>query len=214
MKGQVFFAGFYKKRGGRILLKTVALAVLLTCTVAPAFGHGGKMAADGCHYCRKNCEALGIPTDAKHCHKAFRKGEVTEQTIVGYPRIIDGDSIRIEKLNIRLHGIDAPEIKQQCKVSTDLKPCGRVASEVLADLIGDEKIRCLWSERDRYDRLLASCYVGEKNVNAEMVKLGMALAYRRYSDRYVEEEEYAKNAGLGLWATNFVEPWKWREGKR
>ena len=35
--------------------------------------------------------------------------------IYGVPKIIDGDTVYINTKKIRLEGIDAPEIKQQCK---------------------------------------------------------------------------------------------------
>ena len=42
----------------------------------------------------------------------------------------------------------------------------------------------------------------------------MALAYRKYSKRYVPEEDKARAAKRGMWAGEFVAPWDWRKGKR
>ena len=203
------------RRQGRLLNFIRAVLVLtLLCTFTSAPGHAGKTAADGCHYCRANCADLGVLPDRRHCHPNLEKKEKARQILVGYAEIVDGDSIRINEKNIRLQGIDAPEIRQQCKIGKHIEPCGRKARETLSELIGDGFIRCIWSEKDRYERFLATCYSDHQNVNAAMVKRGMALAYRRYSMRYIEEEEYAKMGGLGLWVTNFVEPWEWRKGKR
>ena len=52
------------------------------------------------------------------------------------------------------------------------------------------------------------------NVNARLVYEGMALAYRRYSKKYVPEEDEAKAAKRGMWAGEFVAPWDWRRGER
>ncbi len=47
-----------------------------------------------------------------------------------------------------------------------------------------------------------------------MVRQGFAVAYRKYSKRYVEAEEAAKKAKIGVWQGPFVMPWEWRRGKR
>jgi endonuclease YncB( thermonuclease family) len=48
------------------------------------------------------------------------------EEITGNPHIIDGDSIRIGDTEIRLHGIDAPEAKQLCKVKGKEWRCGKL----------------------------------------------------------------------------------------
>jgi endonuclease YncB( thermonuclease family) len=47
-----------------------------------------------------------------------------------------------------------------------------------------------------------------------MVKSGWALAYRKYSNDYIKEEEEAKKKKIGLWAGEFIPPWKWRRLKK
>ena len=47
-----------------------------------------------------------------------------------------------------------------------------------------------------------------------MVGEGWALAYRDYSEKYVPQENAAREAGKGIWAMRFVSPWEWRRGKR
>ena len=47
-----------------------------------------------------------------------------------------------------------------------------------------------------------------------MVQQGLALAYRRYSLDYVDEEADAQAARRGIWAGEFVKPWEWRREKR
>ena len=190
------------------------LALSLILAVTATMGHNGKTAADGCHYCRTNCAQWGVSEDVRHCHDSSDKKKEVEQKIAGHAEITDGDSIRIAMQSIRLLGIDAPELKQYCKVNNSGVPCGEHARKKLLELIGGRPVYCFWSDVDRYGRLLATCYVREKNINAEMVKLGMALAYRRYSDQYIEEEEQARDAAIGLWGGEFIEPWRWRKEKR
>ncbi len=47
-----------------------------------------------------------------------------------------------------------------------------------------------------------------------MVSQGWALAYRRYSLDYVDQEADAQAVRRGIWAGEFVPPWEWRRGKR
>ena len=64
------------------------------------------------------------------------------------------------------------------------------------------------SRRDRYGR------VGGEDVNATMVRHGWALAYRRYSTDYEDDEDDARAAKVGLWAGEFMPPWEWRKLNR
>ena len=81
-------------------------------------------------------------------------------------------------------------------------------------LVNGVDVRCTWSERDRYNHALATCYGRDADINAMMVEIGMALAYRHYSGIYIEQEERAKVAKRGLWDADFVPPWKWRREVR
>ena len=102
------------------------------------------------------------------------------EEITGIPRLIDGDSIRIADVDIRLQGIDAPEAKQLCLVNEDDWACGKAATETLSFLSVEAPFRCTWTERDRYNRALATCFRKDKNINGMMVGVRMALAYRHY----------------------------------
>ena len=143
--------------------------------------------------------------------------------IYGVPKIIDGDTVHINSKKIRLEGIDAPEIKQQCK-KPSLKisaiiglqinknySCGVIAKIKLIDKINNSKIKCISSSKDRYNRFLATCYKNRINLNKWMVRNGYAVAYKRYSKDYVRDEEYAKKNKLGLWEGTFIMPEKWRK---
>jgi|TARA_B100000315_G_C14524329_1_gene563078 endonuclease YncB( thermonuclease family) len=135
--------------------------------------------------------------------------------LTGKPRIIDGDTIVIAGQRIRLHGIDAPEAKQTCQRQDGTEyRCGDMATFALAGLIMGLWVRCEGGTTDRYGRLIGTCIIGRVNLNAEMVRRGWALAYRRYSSDYVDEEDEARMAGRGLWQGRFEPPWEWRRGKR
>lgn len=145
------------------------------------------------------------------------------EEIFGFPNIVDGDTIRIDNYKIRLEGIDAPEMKQRCKkekfkISSIIGltfyedyNCGAVSKENLVEKIGSSKIKCISISQDRYKRYLATCFRDKINLNKWMVRNGHALAYKRYSKKYVLDEEFAKENKLGLWQGKFINPEKWRK---
>jgi endonuclease YncB( thermonuclease family) len=138
-----------------------------------------------------------------------------QPTFTGRPSITDGDTIRIGDTRIRLHGIDTPESKQTCQEQDgSVYRCGDMATFALAALIEKHWVTCNQTDKDRYGRVVAVCFTGPINLNAEMVKSGWALAYRKYSTDYVEQEASARAAKRGMWQGRIVEPWQWRRGKR
>ena len=118
-------------------------------------------------------------------------------------RVVDGDSLEIGTERIRLWGIDAPELDQSCTDKAGkTNACGRIASAHLRRLISGAPVLCKGLERDRYDRLLAICSVGQIELNKAMVQDGHALAFGGYD----ADERVAKNAKIGLWAGTFERP--------
>ena len=132
--------------------------------------------------------------------------------ISGLPIITDGDTIKIFNKRIRLHGIDTPENKQICIKNFKKYNCGEEATAALVKKINEEKVICKVQDKlDRYKRYIGVCFVGEINVNKWMVRNGYAVAYRRYSKDYIEDENYARKSKLGLWSGSFTHPEKWRK---
>ena len=93
-------------------------------------------------------------------------------------------------------------------------PCGQVATNALIDKIGISPPTCVGDTRDRYTRLLATCFVDDLDGNGWLVQHEYALAYRKYSTRYVDEEEEAKALKRGVWSGTFTPPWDHRRGAR
>ena len=68
---------------------------------------------------------------------------------------------------------------------------------------------------DLYERRIATCHIWPRsNLNADMVRFGFALAYRKYSESYVLYEGFARTDKAGMWAGDFVPPWEWRSRKK
>ncbi len=140
--------------------------------------------------------------------------------ISGLAKVSDGDTIRIDKKKIRLLGIDAPEKKQKCKKSkislsfiTFNKDysCGEISTNKLKNKINNKFITCKSNNKDRYNRFIAECYIGKTNINKWMILNGHAVAYRKYSKKFVAQENLAKKEKLGLWSGTFQMPWEWRK---
>ena len=89
--------------------------------------------------------------------------------------------------------------------------CGQVSKKKLVQKIAQYKVKCTLLGKDRYKRYLAKCFKGKLNLNKWMVRNGYAVAYRKYSKRYILEENFAKEEKLGLWKGNIINPEKWRK---
>jgi len=89
--------------------------------------------------------------------------------------------------------------------------CGKVSKEKLITKISESEIKCISTTKDRYKRYIATCFKGKTNLNQWMVRNGFAIAYRRYSKKYLSDEKFAKEKKLGLWQGKFMDPEKWRK---
>ena len=155
--------------------------------------------------------------DRKYLDRAQKKKLVFN--IVGKARVIDGDTITINNAKIRFSGIDAPEKNyygqtQFCKGPKGVWACGKKASTKLKQLINGQEVQCTDEGKDRYGRTLSICYANGVDLQAEMVRSGMAVAYLRYSNRYESEMVEAMIAQVGIWAGPFLEPEDWRRQNR
>lgn len=141
---------------------------------------------------------------------------VAGEPIAGRASVIDGDTIDIHGTRIRLEGIDAPESRQICTERPSGEPmrCGQRAAFFLADMLSEHTVTCVEAGRDRYKRILAHCEASGEDVGAAMVRAGWALAFVRYSREYLPQEDEARAAGAGMWATEFLAPWDWRAARR
>lgn len=136
-------------------------------------------------------------------------------SVRGRPIVIDGDSLDFGRVRVRLYGIDAFERDQLCKRRDGTRfPCGQVAKAMLANLVAQDMVACSKRDVDSYGRVVAVCTVTDFDVGAELVKAGLALAYRHYSNDYIEDENSAREARLGAWNGTFRAPWDWRRDKR
>ena len=126
-------------------------------------------------------------------------------------KIIDGDTIHLNNEKIRFTGIDTPELKQTCNKNSEIINCGIEAKQLLIDKIGNDKVTCIREGKDQYKRTLAECFVNDLSLSRFLVREGYAFAYRKYSKKFIDDEDFAKKNNLGMWSMNFEYPWDWRK---
>ena len=136
------------------------------------------------------------------------------ETLSGHARVVDGDTLAVSGQRVRLNGIDAPETRQACARDGRQWACGKASTQAMRALVGRNPVRCEISGRDKYGRSIGACFVNGRDVQQELVRQGLALAYRKYSTLYVPDEDEAREARRGLWSGSFVEPWRWRRQPR
>ena len=136
--------------------------------------------------------------------------QVKSQTI----KIVDGDTIHLNGEKIRFTGIDTPELKQSCLKEGIKNLCGVTAKQILIDKIGNNNVECINEGKDQYKRTLAECFINNESLSRYLVRSGYAFAYRRYSKKFVPDEDYARTNKIGMWSMEFDYPWDYRKSKK
>ena len=126
-------------------------------------------------------------------------------------KVVDGDTIHLNGEKIRFTGIDTPELKQTCIKQGIKDYCGITAKKILVDKIGNRIVECISQGKDQYKRTLAECFVNNESLSSYLVRSGYAFAYRKYSKKFIEDENYAKINQLGMWSMKFDYPWDFRK---
>jgi endonuclease YncB( thermonuclease family) len=126
-------------------------------------------------------------------------------------KVVDGDTIHLNGIKIRFTGIDTPELRQTC-INEGIKDyCGLTAKKKLIDKIADNTVECISDGKDKYKRTLAECFVNNESLSSYLVRSGYAFAYRKYSTKFVLDEDFARVNKTGMWAMEFDYPWDYRK---
>ena len=125
-------------------------------------------------------------------------------------KVVDGDTIHLNGEKIRFTGIDSPELKQTCIKNGNKSPCGLTAKKILINKIGHSNVECISEGKDQYQRTLAECFVNDQSLSSYLVKSGYAFAYRKYSKKFIKDEDYARGKKIGMWSMKFDYPWDYR----
>ncbi len=95
------------------------------------------------------------------------------RVIEGAAYVTDGDTIVIQKNNIRLYGIDAPEMNH---------PYGKISKQAMMKLCKGQTIRAEVTDSDDHGRIVAKCYLPDgRDLSEELVKLGLAIDWPKFS---------------------------------
>lgn len=125
-------------------------------------------------------------------------------------RAVDGDTLILTDLIVRLHGIDAVEAQQTCKRGTVTWPCGQEAKRSLAALVDGKVVECVQRSIDQYGRTVATCTVNGFDLAENLTRSGLAVALPEFSDAYVDAEARSRALRLGIWAGEFQLPRDYR----
>ncbi len=128
--------------------------------------------------------------------------------------MVDGDTLRLGAVTVRLLGLDAPERGQPCqRADATTFDCGEAAARQMATLVQRRGVTCDVAGRDRYGRALGVCRAEGLDLAEAMVSSGWAIAVedgRRGQARYGMAEAQARSRRHGLWAGRFETPESWR----
>lgn len=134
--------------------------------------------------------------------------------ITGTARVLDGDTLDLSGVRIRLFGVDAPESAQTCTRPDGASwACGTEARQALERKLANQPLRCDKRDIDNYGRIVAVCSLGNEDINSWLAANGWVVAYRQFSLDYTDEEAAAKGARMNLWNGSFQPPEEFRRAQ-
>jgi endonuclease YncB( thermonuclease family) len=142
----------------------------------------------GAHYLQLNAAEPKTKVEVLYCH--------------------DGDTCRVKInsalwVNVRLAGIDAPEVKGRGKSG---QPMAQEARDFISAKLKGKVVDMRQTDLDGYNRPVVEFFMDDKLLNVEVLKKGLAEAYRGKTKRldkvmYLSAEDEAKQAKLGIWSS-------------
>jgi endonuclease YncB( thermonuclease family) len=126
--------------------------------------------------------------------------------VQGQALILDGEKLRVQGVDVRLFGVVPPQL------SASFGPQARAALDALMG--GGQTVSCSIRDRDHDSRLLlATCRTANGADPAfELLRRGLAVAARgsitgtEFAEPYINAEEAAKAAKIGLWTVAIAAP--------
>ena len=158
--------------------------------------------------------ALAASASARAGDDAIKAGGTSPAVAV-----IDGRSLIVDGTAYRLHGIDAPDLAQNCLIGHKSYPCGEIARDAMLDLVTGGRIRCTpvaaetGAGTDDAGRRLARCFADGFDIAGNMAHTGWAVVVPGEDRRYAPAQARARKARRGLWRGPFVHPAAWRRAQ-
>ncbi|NOV20315.1 thermonuclease family protein [Ensifer adhaerens] len=145
------------------------------------------------------------------CIAAALSAVPVESSAAPAVHVVDGDTLDVNGVRYRLHGVDAPEAGQRCAgANGDEWPCGQEAIRQMEELVLGKTVSCDGRGTDNYGRTISVCVAGQIEINAAMIDAGLAWAFRKYSSDYVAREDAARARATGIWQAATTTPWDYR----
>ncbi len=132
------------------------------------------------------------------------------QVIEGSAKVIDGDLLWVGGTEVRLSGVDAPELSQPCFEGKSSVPCGTMAKAMLESVIDSGRLACDAKDKDTHGRVIAVCRTSGVDIGEKLVAAGWATSLRRYGDDFVASEMRARAQRAGIWKWEFTRPEDYR----
>lgn len=147
-----------------------------------------------------------------------QQGLPSDLEVTGTAQAITGDLITINNLDIRLYGIDAPEIGQTCwNVRGVAYDCGIGARNMMTRILNDRTLHCVIFAERQDGAAIGTCRLDTEegtDLGRVMVLIGWAFADRALSDRYDRSEGVAQADRAGVWSGRAQRPSIWRNERR
>ncbi len=130
--------------------------------------------------------------------------------IAGKAFVIDGDTIRVSKMTVRIAGIDAPEVDQKAKLQNGYwYNQGQHIKGKLIQMIGGKTVCVCVQGHDRYGRVLGTVTYNGEDVGEWLVRNGYAIS--AYGNQYKHVEREARKFRRGMWNhAEIYDPRAWR----
>ena len=136
---------------------------------------------------------------------------ISEEIIKGKATVVNSDYIKIENQIIILYGIEAMERPQVCYIENKIWPCYDITVRFLESLVDLGETECQIIKKSRMNRVFGTCEVVGIEINQELVEKGWALARVKQRKDYLKFQKIAEEKKLGIWQSQFIEPWLWRK---
>jgi endonuclease YncB( thermonuclease family) len=113
--------------------------------------------------------------------------------------VLDGDTLRVGGLVVRLDGIVAPPRGSVCRSGMLVVDCGAASANALASLVRNKAVDCSITGHDDHGRPAGDCVAGGVGLNQALVRDGWA---RARAEALRRTEDQARAAGRGIWGTS------------
>jgi len=141
---------------------------------------------------------------------AVDEPDADAREVAGVAEVIDGDTLKIEEITVRLTAIDAVEPDQICGADGEQWSCGAEAIAMLKDFVGGQQIDCISNGLDGNGQTFVTCNFLGIDLGEAMLQSGYAVALEGAPSNYLSVQNISKTHKIGIWSSSFDLPANWR----